>query len=89
LGSKIPFTIIRVFTPDIIGVKGEDSDELDTSVSQSDERAIQEVIDSMTGDVEDDNSSSHELRRLTKEEIDLGCHSLTKVAVHFIVKSLI
>ena len=57
----------------------DDNDELDPSVAQSDEAVIQEVIDGMTGDIEDDSSPTHELRHLTCEEIDLGCYALSKV----------
>jgi hypothetical protein len=59
---------------------GQDSDMIDAAVEHSDETAIQEVVDSMTGDVEDEDSPSGELHCLTREEINLGCFSLTKVS---------
>jgi hypothetical protein len=58
----------------------DDEDEIDPAVETSDEYAVQQVVNELNGDeVEDDDDSIGELRKLTSEEINLGCFSLTKV----------
>jgi hypothetical protein len=57
----------------------ESESELDAAVQQSDDAVIQELIDSLEGDVEDDSSSASQLRCLTREELDLGRGSLSKI----------
>jgi hypothetical protein len=71
------------FIVDEVDDDKENSDEsdleLDASVQQSDDRAVQDVIDSLEGDVEDEGSSTRQLSHLTCEELDLGCCTLTKL----------
>jgi hypothetical protein len=66
--------------PDDDAICHDDSDEIDPAVASSDEAMIQEVIDSLDGDVEDDDDATKTLRHLTSEEINLGCYSVSKVS---------
>jgi hypothetical protein len=58
----------------------ESKAKLDAAVHQSDDKVIQEVIDSLEGDIEDDGSSTSQLCHLTSEELNLGCDSLLKIS---------